>query len=64
MCYGREGWQVLDTVGASFDLVTADTNTGINIAILIAIAVGARLIYMLQMIMKSNNATQILPPKA
>jgi len=64
VCYGREGWQVLDTVSSSFDVISADTNTGINIAILIAIAVGARLIYMLQMIMKSNNATQIRPPKA
>ena len=63
-CYGHEGWQVLRSLGSSVDLVKDDTNTGINIAILIAIAVGARLIYMVQMTLKSNRATMIHPPKA
>ena len=61
VCYGRDGWQVLDTIGSSFDLVSSDTHTGINIAILLGIAVGARLIYVVLMIMKSNNATKIVP---
>jgi len=64
VCYGREGWQVLETISSSMDLVNADTNTGINIAILLAIAVGARLMYVVLMVMKANKATTIAEVKA
>ena len=43
--------------------MSSDTRTGINIAILIGIAVGARLIYMFSMIQKANAATTINPAK-
>ena len=61
VCYGHDGWQVLDTVGSSFNVISSDTKTGINIAILLGIAVGARLIYVIMMIQKANKTTQIAP---
>jgi ABC-type multidrug transport system ATPase subunit len=63
VCYGRDGWQVLKTVGQSFDVISADTVTWVNIVILLAIAVGARLVYVVLMLQKSNNASKIVPLK-
>ena len=59
VCYGREGWQVLDTMGQSYDLVSSDVQTWENIVIILAIAVVARILYVVLMIKKCNQATSI-----
>jgi hypothetical protein len=61
VCYGRDGWQVLDTIGQSYDVISSETVTWVNIVILLAIAVAARLAYVVLMMQKSNNATKIVP---
>jgi hypothetical protein len=61
ICYGRAGWQVLDTIGQSYDVISSETVTWVNIVILLAIAVSARLVYVFLMLQKSNITTKLVP---
>ena len=63
VCYGREGWQVLDTVGQSYEIISANDTTWMNVGILLAIATVARVIYVVLMLHKSNQASTITAPK-
>ena len=63
VCYGREGWQVLDTINQSFDVISSDNITWVNVGILLAISGVARVIYVLQIIQKCNQASAITAAK-
>ena len=63
VCYGREGWQVLDTVGQSYEIISSDNTTWMNVGILLAISAVARIIYVVLMLHKSNQASTITAPK-
>mmetsp|Transcript_27081 Transcript_27081/g.45361 ORF Transcript_27081/g.45361 Transcript_27081/m.45361 type:complete len:213 (+) Transcript_27081:3-641(+) len=58
-CVGKSGWQILDTMHNSFDVVESDIDSLINLVIILAIAVVAKICYVLLMAKKANAITQI-----
>jgi ABC-type multidrug transport system ATPase subunit len=58
-CYGREGWQVLESIGALFDMVSSNVNTGRNVAIIVSFSVCAKLLYSALLIYKSTASSSV-----
>ena len=60
-CYGREGWQVLESIGNEFDVASAQDRTWSDVSILLGVAMGMKIIYMVIMVVKSRQASTIQP---
>lgn len=55
-CYGKEGWQILETLSQEYDLISGDEdNFALDVGVLLALAVGCKIAYMIFMASKSNK---------
>jgi hypothetical protein len=62
-CYGRTGDQILQSMHPLFYVIDSDINVGENIAILLALAVAAKIGYVLLMTLRCNSITTISEKK-
>lgn len=70
-CYGKEGWQVLDSLGKNYDSITSDDEVDINFGIIITIALVMWIQYVIFAYIQvgavsniSDEAPPVLPGKA
>merc|ERR1711981_1010954 len=59
-CYGRDGDQVLDSLGMNYDVIESENNVARNLGFIIAIAVVFQLVYMIQAGMKANKSSSFV----
>ncbi|KAJ1391302.1 ABC-2 type transporter-domain-containing protein [Ochromonadaceae sp. CCMP2298] len=62
-CWGRTGRQILESVHYLLFIVDADVNTAENVGIILALAVAAKIGYVLLMILRCNAITTITEDK-
>merc|ERR1712146_637029 len=70
-CFGKEGWQILDSLGKNYDSITSNDEVDMNFGIIIAIALVMWLQYVIFAYIQvgavstpSDEAPPVLPGKA
>ena len=64
VCYGAEGWQVLDQLGISFTMISSTNKTLIDCLIMLGIALFVKIVHAYLAIQKCNAADVIIPKGA
>jgi ABC-type multidrug transport system ATPase subunit len=59
-CYGHSGEQVLESLGMNYDVVSKDDNIARNFGIIVAIAAGFQIVYMVLAVMKCAAVSKIV----